>query len=154
MKGFRLFTIGFFLGTILLSGCNNTAKPDEDQQEANPVINEKSNKTADETQSNQGTETIKNGVDEVLQSINALEQEVSVGEGSAKIQEIGKEISSNWDSIEKQVEEAYPDWYERIEKNLYPLIGESGNPEKDIKKINKLSKATKEDLQLFLEEVK
>ncbi|AXN41051.1 hypothetical protein CN689_02265 [Peribacillus butanolivorans] len=154
MKGFRLFTIGFFLGTILLSGCNNTAKPDEDQKEANPVINEKSNKTADETQSNQGTETIKNGVDEVLQSINALEQEVSVGEGSAKIQEIGKEISSTWDSIEKQVEEAYPDWYERIEKNLYPLIGESGNPEKDIKKINKLSKATKEDLQLFLEEVK
>ncbi|MFD4930926.1 hypothetical protein ACFWMS_18735 [Peribacillus butanolivorans] len=154
MKDFRLFTSGLILGTILLSGCNNTAKPDEDQQEANPVINEKSNKTADETQSNQGTETIKNGVDEVLQSINELEQEVSVGEDSAKIQEIGKEISSNWDSIEKQVEEAYPDWYERIEKNLYPLIGESGNPEKDIKKINKLSKATKEDLQLFLEEVK
>ncbi|MFB6800970.1 hypothetical protein [Peribacillus butanolivorans] len=154
MKGFRLFTSGLILGTIFLSGCNNTAKPDEDQQEANPVINEKSNKTADETQSNQGTETIKNGVDEVLQSINVLEQEVSVGGGSAKIQEIGKEISSNWDSIEKQVEEAYPDWYERIEKNLYPLIGESGNPEKDIKKINKLSKATREDLQLFLEEVK
>lgn len=154
MKGFRLFTIGFFLGTILLSGCNNTANPDEDQQEANPVMNEKSNKTADETQSNKGTEAIKNGVDEVLQSINALEQEVSAGEDSAKIQEIGKEISSNWDSIEKQVEEAYPDWYERIEKNLYPLIGESGNPEKDIKKINKLSKATKEELQLFLEEVK
>lgn len=81
-----------------------------------------------------------------------------VTEGSAeadpeKIQELGKKVSSDWDSIEKQVEDDFPDWYERIEKNLYPLIGESGNPEKDTEKIEELSKAAIEDLQLFLKEV-
>ena len=29
MKIFRLYIIGFFLGTLFLAGCNNTAKPEE-----------------------------------------------------------------------------------------------------------------------------
>ncbi|MBR8645577.1 hypothetical protein KEH51_20525 [[Brevibacterium] frigoritolerans] len=45
-------------------------------------------------------------------------------------------MSSIWDSIEKQVEDEYPDWYERIEKTLYPLIGESGNRKRTLKRLN------------------
>ncbi|MGE7763013.1 hypothetical protein [Peribacillus sp. NPDC097895] len=148
----RLFTNGLIFGTILmLSACNNTIQSDEHNQEKNPVTNEKSDKNAAETQD---AEVIKTGVDEVVQSIDALVTEVNAEADPEKIQELGEKVSSNWDSIEKQVEDDYPDWYERIEKNLYPLIGESGNPEKDTEKIQELSKATKEDLRLFLKEVK
>ncbi|MDM5454066.1 hypothetical protein [Peribacillus simplex] len=151
MNGFRVITSGVVLGAILLSGCNNSSEPDEAQQENSPVMNENPDSNTGETQN---AEVIKKGVDDVIQSIKGLESEISTEADSGKIQEMGKEISSTWDSIEKQVEDEYPDWYERIEKNLYPLIGESGNPDKDLEKIKRLSEATKEDLQLFLEEVK
>ncbi|MFE4132723.1 hypothetical protein [Peribacillus sp. YIM B13482] len=151
LNGFRVITSGVVLGAILLSGCNNSSEPDEAQQENSPVMNENPDSNTGETQ-NAGV--IKKGVDDVIQSIKGLESEISTEADSVKIQEMGKEISSTWDSIEKQVEDEYPDWYERIEKNLYPLIGESGNPDKDLEKIKRLSEATKEDLQLFLEEVK
>ncbi|MGE1102320.1 hypothetical protein [Peribacillus simplex] len=151
MNGFRVMTSGVILGAILLSGCNNSAEPDEAQQEKSPVMNENPDSNTGETQN---AEVIKKGVGDVIQSIKGLESEISTEADSGKIQEMGKEISSTWDSIEKQVEDEYPDWYERIEKNLYPLIGESGNPDKDLEKMKRLSEATKEDLQLFLEEVK
>ncbi|AMM92772.1 hypothetical protein QUF81_18410 [Peribacillus simplex] len=151
LNGFRVITSGVVLGAILLSGCNNSSEPDEAQQENSPVMNENPDSNTGETQN---AEVIKKGVDDVIQSIKGLESEISTEADSGKIQEMGKEISSTWDSIEKQVEDEYPDWYERIEKNLYPLIGESGNPDKDLEKIKRLSEATKEDLQLFLEEVK
>ncbi|MDW7614975.1 hypothetical protein SC499_09595 [Peribacillus simplex] len=151
MNGFRVITSGVVLGAILMSGCNNSSEPDEAQQENSPVMNENPDSNTGETQN---AEVIKKGVDDVIQSIKGLESEISTEADSGKIQEMGKEISSTWDSIEKEVEDEYPDWYERIEKNLYPLIGESGNPDKDLEKIKRLSEATKEDLQLFLEEVK
>ncbi|WHX93257.1 hypothetical protein [Peribacillus simplex] len=151
LNGFRVMTSGVILGAILLSGCNNSAEPDEAQQEKSPVMNENPDSNTGETQN---AEVIKKGVGDVIQSIKGLESEISTEADSGKIQEMGKEISSTWDSIEKQVEDEYPDWYERIEKNLYPLIGESGNPDKDLEKMKRLSEATKEDLQLFLEEVK
>ncbi|MGG3494237.1 hypothetical protein ABES08_00105 [Peribacillus simplex] len=151
LNGFRVITSGVVLGAILLSGCNNSSEPDEAQQENSPVMNENPDSNTGETQN---AEVIKKGVDDVIQSIKELESEISTEADSGEIQEMGKEISSTWDSIEKQVENEYPDWYERIEKNLYPLIGESGNPDKDLEKIKRLSEATKEDLQLFLEEVK
>ena len=151
LNGFRVITSGVVLGAILLSGCNNSSEPDVAQQENSPVMNENPDSNTGETQN---AEVIKKGVADVIQSIKELESEISTEADSGKIQEMGKEISSTWDSIEKQVEDEYPDWYERIEKNLYPLIGESGNPDKDLEKIKRLSEATKEDLQLFLEEVK
>ncbi|MGE7903177.1 hypothetical protein ACQKNS_02050 [Peribacillus sp. NPDC094092] len=151
MNGFRVMTSGVILGTILLTGCNNSSEPDESQQEKSPVMNENSDANTGETQY---AEVIKKGVGDVIQSIKGLESEISTEADSGEIQEMGKEISSRWDSIEKQVEDEYPEWYERIEKNLYPLIGESGNPDKDLEKMKRLSEATKKDLQLFLEEVK
>ncbi|PJN88896.1 hypothetical protein [Bacillus sp. mrc49] len=148
----RSFTNGLIFGAmLLLSACNNTIKSDEHNQEKNPVAKEMSDKNAAETQDAEGIET---GVAEVVQSINALVTEVNAEADPEKIQELGEKVSSDWDSIEKQVEDDFPDWYERIEKNLYPLIGESGNPEKDTEKIEELSKAAIEDLQLFLKEVK
>lgn len=147
---YRVITSGVFLGAILLSGCGNSAEPDEAQQEKSPVMNENPESNTGETQN---AEVIKKGVGDVIQSIKELESELSAEADPERIQEMGKDMSSIWDSIEKQVEDEYPDWYERIEKNLYPLIGESGNPEKDLEKIKRLSEATKEDLQLFLEDV-
>ncbi|MFF2455556.1 MULTISPECIES: hypothetical protein [Peribacillus] len=151
LNGFRVMTSGVILGAMLLSGCNNSSEPDEAQQEKSPVLNENPDANTGETQN---AEVIKKGVGDVIQSIKGLESEISTEADSGKIQEMGKEISSTWDSIEKQVEDEYPDWYERIEKNLYPLIGESGNADKDLEKMKRLSEATKEDLQLFLEKVK
>ncbi|MFJ7365869.1 hypothetical protein ACIQWQ_17390 [Peribacillus frigoritolerans] len=150
LNGFRLITGGVVLGAILLSGCGNSAEPDEAHQEKSPVMNENPDSNTGETQN---AEVIKKGVGDVIQSIKGLESEINTEADSERIEVMGKEMSSVWDSIEKQVEDEYPDWYERIEKNLYPLIGESGNPKKDLEKIKRLSEATKEDLQLFLEEV-
>ncbi|MBO0997250.1 hypothetical protein IOC57_05655 [Bacillus sp. SD075] len=151
MNGFHVITSGVVLGAMLMSGCNNSAERDEAQQEKSTVMNENQDSNTGGTHN---AEVIKKGVGDVMQSIQGLESEISTEVDSEKIQEMGKEISSIWDSIEKQVEDEYPDWYERIEKNLYPLIGESGNPDKDLEKIKRLSEATVEDLQLFLEEVK
>lgn len=151
LNGFRVMASAVILGAIMLSGCNNSSEPDEAQQEKSPVMNENPDANTVDTQN---AEVIKKGVSDVIQSIKGLESEISTEADPEKIQEMGKEISSTWDSIEKQVEDEYPDWYERIEKNLYPLIGESGNPDKDLEKINRLSEAAKEDLQLFLGEVK
>ncbi|WP_347942186.1 hypothetical protein AAEY33_11185 [Peribacillus simplex] len=151
MNGFRVMASAVILGAIMLSGCNNSSEPDEAQQEKSPVMNENPDANTVDTQN---AEVIKKGVSDVIQSIKGLESEISTEADPEKIQEMGKEISSTWDSIEKQVEDEYPNWYERIEKNLYPLIGESGNPDKDLEKINRLSEAAKEDLQLFLGEVK
>jgi iron uptake system EfeUOB component EfeO/EfeM len=150
LNGFRVITSGVVLGAILLSGCSNSAESDEAQQEKSPVMNENPDSNTGEAQN---AEVIKKGVGDVIQSIKGLETELSAEADPERIQEMGKEMSSVWDSIEKQVEDEYPDWYERIEKNLYPLIGEAGNPEKDLENIKRLSEATKEDLQLFLEEV-
>ncbi|WP_249593843.1 hypothetical protein [Peribacillus frigoritolerans] len=150
MNGFRVITSGVVLGAILLSGCGNSAETDEAQQEKSPVMNENPDSNTGETQN---AVVIRKGVGDVIQSIKGLESELNAEADPERIQEMGNEMSSVWDSIEKQVEDEYPDWYERIEKNLYPLIGESGNPEKDLEKIKRLSEATKEDLQLFLEEV-
>jgi iron uptake system EfeUOB component EfeO/EfeM len=122
---FRVITSGVVLGAILLSGCGNSAEPDEAQQEKSPVKNENPESNTGETQN---AEVIKKGVGDVIQSIKGLETELSAEADPERIQEMGKEMSSVWDSIEKQVEDEYPDWYERIEKNLYPLIGVSGNP--------------------------
>lgn len=149
LNSFRVIS-GVVLGAILLSGCSNSAEPDEAQQEKSPVMNENTDSNTGETQN---VEVIKKGVGYVIQSIKGLESELSTEADPERIQEMGKEISSDWDSIEKQVEDEYPDWYERIEKNLYPLIGESGNPDKDLEKIKRLSEATKKDLQLFSEEI-
>lgn len=118
MNGFRLITSGVVLGAILLSGCSNSAEPDEAQQEKSLVMNENPDSNTGEIQN---AELIKKGVGDVIQSIKGLESELSTEADSEKIQERGKEISSVWDSIEKQVEDEYPDWYERIEKNLYPF---------------------------------
>ncbi|MFF2498741.1 hypothetical protein [Peribacillus sp. NPDC058076] len=148
MNGFRVMTSGVILGAMLLSGCSNSSEPDEAQQENSPVMNENPDANTSETQ------FIKKGVGDVIRSIKELDSEISMEAESEKIQELGKEVSTTWDSIEKQVEDEYPDWYERIEKNLYPLIGESGNADKDLEKMKRLSEATKEDLQLFLEKVK
>jgi hypothetical protein len=150
LNGFRVMASAVILGAIMLSGCNNSSEPDEAQQEKSPVMNENPDANTVDTQNAE----VKKGVSDVIQSIKGLESEISTEADPEKIQEMGKEISSTWDSIEKQVEDEYPDWYERIEKNLYPLIGESGNPDKDLEKINRLSEAAKEDLQLFLGEVK
>ncbi len=150
LNGFRVITSGVVLGAILLSGCGNSAETDEAQQEKSPVMNENPDSNTGETQN---AVVIRKGVGDVIQSIKGLESELNAEADPERIQEMGNEMSSVWDSIEKQVEDEYPDWYERIEKNLYPLIGESGNPEKDLEKIKRLSEATKEDLQLFLEEV-
>ncbi|MFF2583236.1 hypothetical protein [Peribacillus sp. NPDC058075] len=148
LNGFRVMTSGVILGAMLLSGCSNSSEPDEAQQENSPVMNENPDANTSETQ------FIKKGVGDVIRSIKELDSEISMEAESEKIQELGKEVSTTWDSIEKQVEDEYPDWYERIEKNLYPLIGESGNADKDLEKMKRLSEATKEDLQLFLEKVK
>ncbi|MCK2003605.1 hypothetical protein MZM54_19545 [[Brevibacterium] frigoritolerans] len=150
LNGFRVITSGVVLGAILLSGCGNSAETDEAQQEKSPVMNENPDSNTGETQK---AEVIRKGVGDVIQSIKGLESELNAEADPERIQVMGNEMSSVWDSIEKQVEDEYPDWYERIEKNLYPLIGESGNPEKDLEKIKRLSEATKEDLQLFLEEI-
>ncbi|MFE4707707.1 hypothetical protein [Peribacillus simplex] len=149
LNGFRVMTSGVILGAMLLSGCNNSSEPDKAQQEKS--MNENPDSNTGETQN---AEVIKKGVGDVIQSIKGLESEISTEADAGKIQEMGKEISSIWDSIEKQVEDEYPDWYERIEENLYPLIGESGNADKDLEKMKRLSETTKEDLQLFLEKVK
>ncbi|MBA9028826.1 hypothetical protein [Peribacillus huizhouensis] len=171
MKNLRWFISGIALGTLFLTGCNNNeaeSTKEEQQEESSPATsiedstetstdanNETANEDSEEsTEETDATTALQDGANTVLQSVNNLEQEVNADADSAKIQDLGKEIASNWDSFEKQVEEQYPDWYERIEKNLYPLIAETGKQGRDLEKIKQYSKGAKEDLQSFIKELK
>lgn len=102
---------------------------------------------------NQMQPDLKAGVNSVLQEVQKLENYLKTSSQQETINKFGKEIAKIWDSFEEDVEEAYPDQYNKIEANLYPLIAETGKQQLDIAKIQELVKKVQEDLKMFLKQL-
>lgn len=130
-------------GVLSVTGCSASGTGESAQQVPR-----------EEAQSvNQMRPDIKTGVNNVLQEVQKLENYLKTSSQQETINKFGKDIAKIWDSFEEDVEEAYPDQYNKIEANLYPLIAETGKQQLDITKIQELVKKVQEDLKMFLKQL-
>ncbi len=95
--------------------------------------------------------SLEEGVENVRASVEDLGAAVTTS--PERIKEQGKTVEEEWDSIEKQVEEKYPDEYSKIEESLYPLIDEAKKESPDNEKITKLVDETTTKLEEFKKKV-
>lgn len=130
-------------GVLSVTGCSASGTGESAQQVPK-----------EEVQSvNQVQPDLKTGVNSVLKEVQKLENYLKTSSQQETINKLGKEIAKIWDSFEDDVEEAYPDQYDKIEENLYPLIAETGKQQLDIAKIQELVKKVQEDLKMFLKQL-
>jgi iron uptake system EfeUOB component EfeO/EfeM len=90
-------------------------------------------------------------VDDVVATVVELRSYAESADNSGQIQETGKSLEDNWDLVEGEIEEQYPDDYKNIEESLYPLIAEAKKDKPDPEKIKTLSDETNKKLTDFLE---
>ncbi|ASK61481.1 hypothetical protein CFK37_04480 [Virgibacillus phasianinus] len=125
-------------------GENNTA------QQGNELS---SNHSSVEVMSSE-TPSLMNGLNQVLASLNELKSVVmKATENKKKLKGIAEKVGENWDKIEKQVEEKYPDDYENIEKSLYPLLAEAKKEQPNLANIGQLLKDSTKKLEAFKKKV-
>ncbi|MCP8970370.1 hypothetical protein [Ectobacillus ponti] len=122
---------------VMVSGC---AFGGQEQEQVQPV-----NQTA--------PAGIKSGVEDVLQELKKLQAAMKQEPRQQDIQQFGKALATKWDAFEGDVEKSYPAQYETIEKNLYPLIAETGKSPLDLQKIQTLVENVQRDLSKFLEQL-
>ncbi|MFD3449632.1 hypothetical protein ACFDTO_34215 [Microbacteriaceae bacterium 4G12] len=133
----------FGLIALAMTGCSINEKQ---AQSPTPKAEVKSVQTSVQT-------NIKNGINDVLQEIKKLEEHIKTSPKQDVIRNYGKMIAKKWDAFEKEVEKKYPKQYETIEKNLYPLIGETGKQKLDVQKIQSLIQKVRQDLMLFVKQI-
>ncbi|WLR50360.1 hypothetical protein LC040_13950 [Bacillus tianshenii] len=169
MKKKPLILATFLSTGIILAGCGGndtetdvttneeetqTEQPAENAEEPAQDENMEEPASEDEASGNEmeGTDdaALKEDIDSVMASVKALRE---AAQGSKKdvapINEKGKALEANWDGIEKQVEEQYPDQYKKIEESLYPLIEEAKKDTPDVEKIDSLIAETQDMLESF-----
>lgn len=123
---------------------------DEDKQ-----ATEHDSKTTNETTSVQASKSMSSsdltkGIDQVLTSLDKLKT-VTQKKETKKINNTAEKLGETWDQIEKQVEEKYPEDYERIEKSLYPLLAEAKKDAPNLELIMDLLEKTTIKVQSFKE---
>ncbi|MRG86504.1 hypothetical protein [Salinibacillus xinjiangensis] len=145
----------YSLGTILLViaawigfASNEENIPSIDSQEQ---VNEPESIEVHSDQEN--TELIE-GIDTVITSIEELQNIVEASPSDVnQINEKGKVLETNWDVIEKQVEELDKEAYVNIEKSLYPLIAEAKKDNPNVENLKSLASDTTEKLTDFKNEI-
>ncbi|WP_404451022.1 hypothetical protein LG329_11820 [Virgibacillus necropolis] len=93
--------------------------------------------------------TLTKGLDKVLVSLGELEKVVGDTENTEKRIAATKKLGEDWDQIEKQVEEKYPEDYENIEKSLYPLLAEAKKEYPNTANVRQLLEATTVKVEAF-----
>ncbi|ARI76341.1 hypothetical protein [Halobacillus mangrovi] len=156
MKKYYLFSIILAVG-LLLGACgssesqdnsDSTEQTNEQDSEATSGNADSSEGSSEETSSSdEGQETeLASGIDTVIASVEDLNSSLEDSADVTTLNEKGKTLEEDWDSIEKKVEEQFPDQYEKIEKSLYPLIDEAKKDEPDVEKMKELVKPTLDSL--------
>ncbi|WP_051382067.1 MULTISPECIES: hypothetical protein [Sediminibacillus] len=93
---------------------------------------------------------IADGVGKVLEVLEELAAAVNnQPEQTETINQLGKTLSEEWDTIEKSVETNFPDDYKNIEDSLYPLIAHAQKQTPDVDQIKQLISEVKEKLTAF-----
>lgn len=154
MKQFYL--IGLLGFSVLLSGCSS----DQGNQNANESINQSKEHPAEEVsvyqdeKDNTSKTDLATGTSTVLATVEKLKNTIENSPDDInKINELGKDLSENWDLIEKKVEKRYPKDYKDIEESLYPLIAFAQNDSPDIEKMKQLIKEVNDKLTSFKQKV-
>ncbi|ASN07243.1 hypothetical protein [Virgibacillus necropolis] len=146
MKSFFYFVLTII---VLVAVTLNT---DEGQENANNV------KPTDKGSSVQVTNTMSSsltsGLDKVLVSLDELQAVAEKSTDETKqIQDVAKKLGEDWDQIEKQVEQNYPEDYENIEKSLYPLLAEAKKEQPYLANVKQLIEATTKKVEAFKKSV-
>lgn len=156
MKKYYLFSIILALGLILgacgssesQNNSDSTEQTSEQDSEATSGNAESSEGSSEEnSSSDEGKDTeLASGIDTVIASVEDLNSSLEDSADVNTLNEQGKTLEEDWDSIEKKVEEQFPDQYEKIEKSLYPLIDEAKKDEPDVEKMKEWIKPTLDSL--------
>ncbi|MCA1010687.1 hypothetical protein [Halobacillus halophilus] len=160
MKKYYLFSIiialSFILGACGSSDSEDSSQNNSDSEEQ--TSEQDSEATSGNADSSEGSSEengssdeemdsdLSSGIDTVIGSVEDLDSSLKDSAEVNTLNEKGKTLEEDWDSIEKKVEEQFPDQYEKIEKSLYPLINEAKKDEPDVEKLKELVKPTIDSL--------
>ncbi|MDC3412107.1 hypothetical protein NC797_01590 [Aquibacillus sp. 3ASR75-11] len=152
----NIFTLGCILILSVLASCSSAQDESDKSKDVNGTGETESKEvSAPYKENGEKKETsIAEGTEIVIATVEKLKETVkkSPNDG-AKINKFGDALQENWDIIEKQVRERYPEDYKNIEESLYPLINYAKKDTPDVKKIKPLIKATYDKLTVFKEKV-
>ncbi|SDI27826.1 hypothetical protein [Alteribacillus bidgolensis] len=137
------------------NGADVTEEEPETEDNHEEEDTEKDAEKDEESKEEEGSETdLASGIEEVQSNLDSLNKTVeNASDNLENIHAEGEELEENWDVIEDQVGEKYPDDYTNIEKSLYPLIDEAKGEEPGTDTIQELIKETQDKLEEFLTKV-
>ncbi|WP_273833823.1 hypothetical protein [Guptibacillus sedimenti] len=165
-KKFPILLASCLISGSLLAGCgsngaeNNTGNQannssmEENGASENEGTNEGTNEGMNDS-GDSGSEEMTNleaGVDTALSNLEELK--TTVENSSDDVETINEQtmtLEENWDKMESQVEEEFPDAYKNIEESLYPLIDEGKKDEPDTDKMTELIDETMMKMTEFKE---
>ncbi|WP_082232718.1 hypothetical protein [Halobacillus massiliensis] len=148
MKHFYSLTFVLAL-SFLLGACGASESPDNSSEEP---ASEQEN--AEDNTGEQEENDLSAGVDSVIQSVEELGTNLEQDSPDINsINEQGEMLEEDWDQIEKDVEEQYPERYAETEESLYPLIDEAKKDEPDVEKMTEWVQSTSDSLNTLKEEI-
>ena len=149
-KKFPILLASCLISGSLLAGCGSNGAEDNTGNQANNSSmeensaseNEGTNAGMNDSSSDSGSEETINldvGVDTALTNLDELKTTLeNSSDDIDAINEQAMTLEENWDKMEAQVEQEFPDEYKDIEESLYPLIDEGKKDEPDTSKMNEL----------------
>ncbi|MGY0693497.1 hypothetical protein ACW2QC_11985 [Virgibacillus sp. FSP13] len=147
MKKFFYCTFASLL--IITTGCASNG--DEQSERNQDQINKNNTEDYIQTSASISSE-INSSIDKVLATLEELKNQTEQSpDSTTDIQAIGKKIEENWDQIEKRIEEKYPEFYEDIERSLYPLIAEAKKDRPNVVMVKQLTDETIQKVEGFKE---
>ncbi|WP_347551495.1 hypothetical protein ABFG93_06085 [Pseudalkalibacillus hwajinpoensis] len=161
-KKFPILLAITMISASILAGCGTNGAEENATEEnaANSGMENNSvteNSAGEEGAGDTSTEgnvvNMDEGVDTVLTNLDELKSTLEESANVEKLNEQGMSLEANWDKIEAQIEEEYPEDYKNIEESLYPLIDEAKKDEPDTTKMNELIDETIMKITEFKEKV-
>ncbi|MCA0173912.1 hypothetical protein [Bacillus sp. RAR_GA_16] len=165
-KKFPILLASCLLSGSLLAGCgsngtednNSTHTSNNSSMEENTASeNEGTNEGMNDSSTDSGSEEtidLDVGVDTALTNLDELKATLeNSSDDIGAINEQTMTLEENWDKMEAQVEQEFPDEYKDIEESLYPLIDEGKKDEPDTGKMNELLDETVMKMTEFKEKL-
>lgn len=165
-KKFPILLASCLLSGSLLAGCgsngtednNSTHTSNNSSMEENTASeNEGTNEGMNDSSTDSGSEEtidLDVGVDTALTNLDELKATLeNSSDDIGAINEQTMTLEENWDKMEAQVEQEFPDEYKDIEESLYPLIDEGKKDEPDTGKMNELIDETVMKMTEFKEKL-
>ena len=165
-KNLPILLASCLISGSLLAGCgsngaednnsvqtSNNSSMEENSASENEGTNEGMNDSSKDSDSEE-TIDLDVGVDTALTNLDELK--ATLENSSDDIDTINEQtmtLEENWDKMEAQVEQEFPDEYKDIEESLYPLIDEGKKDEPDTDKMNKLIDETVMKMTEFKEKL-